>query len=440
MLNLQAVRRRQGNMRGKLAAIDKTQAVIEFRPDGTIRHANELFLATMGYTLPEIVGKHHRIFVDSEYAASAEYAEFWQKLNEGRHEKGLYRRRHKQGQDVWLQSSYNPTFDRHGRITSVVKFATDVTVDRVMAADMDGRLQAIDRAQGVIEFALDGTILHANDNFLRTMGYDLADVVGQHHRLFVDATESRSPAYREFWERLRHGVHDAAVYRRLGKNGRVVWIQATYNPILDASGRPLKVIKYATDITPQTLAAHTLQAEVVGLSTTVLNNAQKAVQANDMASGARQVAEHGNTVVRDVMRTMQTIEESMKSVNDMAELIDSICFQTNLLSLNAAIEAAHAGTLGKGFAVVADEVRNLAKRSKEAASHIHALIGAAGERVNEGSDLVDCAGDAMTEILASVSQVSAIVGDIRESSLLQSAGIQRVNTAVVALEGVYGRQ
>lgn len=424
--------------RTTLDALDKVQAIIEFRPDGTITHANALFLTTMGYRLEDIVGRHHRIFVEPDHAASEAYARFWDDLAIGRTDTGLYCRLHKDGSEVWLQSSYNPIVGLSGKVERIVKFATDVSAQRSRSADMDSRLQAIDRAQGVIEFDVNGTILDVNDNFLAAVGYAREDVVGRHHRMFVGETEARSPEYAAFWARLRAGQHDAAVYRRLGRGGRVVWIQATYNPVFDAYGNARRVIKYATDITPQTLAAQTLQSEVVGLSTTVTGNARKAEDANGRALAARQSAELGSSVVDNVIRSMDSIRQSMGSITEVVDLIDALAFQTNMLALNAAVESARAGEAGRGFAVVAQEVRELAVRSKEAARQIHGLIGTAGERVNEGADSVTAAGSAMREILSSVAEVVAMVGEIRESSLLQSSGVQKVNEAVRELESVYG--
>ncbi|MET0506102.1 MAG: methyl-accepting chemotaxis protein [Luteibacter sp.] len=424
----------------RLDALDKVQAIIEFTPEGYVRHANALFLQTMGYGLEEIRGAHHRLFVAPEDTASAAYEAFWAGLRAGRGDTGLYRRRRKDGGDVWLQSSYNPMFDRGGEVVGVIKYATDVTAQRIASADMDGRLQAIDRAQATIEFALDGTILEANDNFLNAMGYARDEVIGRHHRMFVDPAEASSPGYATFWARLREGRHDAALYRRLGRDGRVVWIQATYNPILDFNGVPMKVIKYATDITAQTLAAQTLQREVVALSGAVVDNAKKADKAEQLADGARDAAERGGEVMRDVVRTMGGIQEGTRSIEDILELIDALSFQTNLLSLNAAIEAARAGESGKAFAVVADEVRQLAVRSAEASKQIHQLIGDARERVNEGAGLVASAGDTMDEIVAAIVDVTQVTGVISESAERQSSGIQRVNAAVTQLEAVYGNR
>lgn len=430
---------RQQALRGKMAALEQVQAIIEFSPDGTVTHANSLFLRAMGYRLDEVVGRHHRMFVDPADAASPAYAAFWDGLRRGQADAGLYRRLRKDGGDVWLQSSYNPIFNAAGRVSGVVKYATDVTERRKAEADMDGRLRAIDRAQATIEFALDGTILDANANFLAVMGYTLDEIVGRHHRMFVDPAEAASPDYAAFWAGLREGRHVGALYRRIGRDGRIVWIQATYNPILNAQGQPVRVVKYATDITAQTLAAQTLQREVVALSQAVMDNASKASRAETLAGGARSAAKRGGGVVADVVQTMDAIQDSTRSVEDILSLIDSIAFQTNLLSLNATIEAAHAGESGKGFAVVADEVRHLALRSGSASKEIHALIGNARDRVDEGARLVRTAGEAMDEILGAVDHVTEVTSAIGESAQVQSAGIERVNAAVSHLESVYGR-
>ena len=422
----------------RLAAIDRVQAILEFAPDGTIRDANPLFLHTMGYALPEIAGRHHRLFVMPEEAASADYRDFWQRLREGRHEAGLYRRLTREGREVWLQSSYNPLVDRRGRVTGIVKFATDVTAQRQSTADLESRIQAIDRSQGVIEFALDGTILSANENFLQAMGYRAEEVIGQHHRIFVEPAEAARPAYQAFWERLREGRHDAAVYRRIGKHGREVWIQATYNPVLDAAGRPTRVIKYATDITAQTVAAKTLQREVQGLSVTVQESARHAAHATEAARKATETAHHGSRAMDGMTATMAEIVQSTHSIGGILELIDSLAFQTNLLSLNAAIEAAQAGERGRGFAVVADEVRQLARRSRNASKEIRTLIEEARARVDQGTQLVASTGRSMEEILFSVAEAHRLNGTISSSANAQASGIGRVNAAVAQLEQVYG--
>ena len=243
--------RRSADHEGQVAAIGKSQAVIEFDLDGTILDANANFLAATGYALDEVRGQHHRMFVDPAERDGAAYRAFWEGLGTGRYDSGEYRRVAKGGREIWIQASYNPILDRAGRPFKVVKFAADVTQQKLRSADHAGQIAAIGKSQAVIEFALDGTILDANANFLATVGYALDEVRGRHHGMFVDEAERADPAYHAFWDALRRGEYRAAEFRRIAKGGREVWIQASYNPILDASGRPFKVVKFATDITEQ---------------------------------------------------------------------------------------------------------------------------------------------------------------------------------------------
>ena len=238
-----------------VAAISRSQAVIEFELDGTIIEANENFLNVMGYKLDEVKGRHHSMFVDEAYRTSAEYKEFWAKLNRGEYQQAEYKRIGKGGKEVWIQASYNPILDSDGKPRKVVKYATDVTAQKMSSADSQGQIAAIGKSQAVIEFQMDGTILNANENFLSVMGYKLDEIKGQHHRMFVDEAYGRGAEYKEFWAKLNRGEYHQAEYKRIAKGGKEVWIQASYNPIPDLNGKPLKVVKYATDVTAQKLAS-----------------------------------------------------------------------------------------------------------------------------------------------------------------------------------------
>ena len=250
------------NARGVLGAIDASYAFIEFNLDGTVIRANDNFLQTTGYRLDEIQGKHHRMFMPPEDAARPEYVQLWRDLADGKASNGVVKRLHKSGREVWIQAVYAPVKDEMGRVFKVVKLATDVTEARLQAADHAGQLEAIGKAQAVIEFSLDGKVLCANDNFCTTLGYTEAELKGQHHSLFVDPEHRASPDYRMFWDKLGRGEYDAGQYKRIGKGGREVWIQASYNPIFDLNGKPFKVVKYATDVTAQVQAARMLQQAV----------------------------------------------------------------------------------------------------------------------------------------------------------------------------------
>ena len=240
-------------MASVLSALDRSQAVIQFKPDGTIIHANANFLSAMGYQLAEITGKHHRIFVDPAYASSKEYSDFWADLASGSFKSEEFKRHRKDGSEVWIQASYNPVKDKSGRVVKVIKYATDITEQILQSIDHKGQVAAVERAQAVIEFELDGTIITANQNFLDAMGYTLAEIQGEHHSMFADTAYAASQDYKDFWKDLAQGKFNAGQYKRFGKGGKEVWIQASYNPILDLDGNPVKVVKFATDVTEQVL-------------------------------------------------------------------------------------------------------------------------------------------------------------------------------------------
>ncbi len=238
----------------QLAAIHRSQAAIEFKLDGTIITANQNFLNTLGYMLAEIAGKHHRMFVDPAEQAKPAYAAFWAALNRGECQAAEYKRIRKDGREIWIQASYNPIFGADGKPVSVIEFATDITARKKQSIEDAGKMLAIGRAQAVIEFEMDGTIIDANPNFLNALGYTLVEIAGKHHSMFVEPAQRDSAEYRNFWDSLRHGQFQTAEYKRIGKGGKQVWILATYNPILDEAGKPLKVVEFATDVTKQKLA------------------------------------------------------------------------------------------------------------------------------------------------------------------------------------------
>jgi methyl-accepting chemotaxis protein len=238
----------------QLAAIHRSQAVIEFKLDGTIITANQNFLNTLGYTLAEIAGKHHRMFVDPAEQAKPAYAAFWAALNRGECQAAEYKRIRKDGREIWIQASYNPILGADGKPVSVIEFATDITARKKRSIEDAGKMLAIGRAQAVVEFEMDGTIIDANQNFLNALGYTLAEIAGKPHSMFVEPAQRDSAEYRNFWDSLRRGQFQTAEYKRIGKGGKQVWILATYNPILDEAGKPLKVVELATDVTKQKLA------------------------------------------------------------------------------------------------------------------------------------------------------------------------------------------
>jgi methyl-accepting chemotaxis protein len=269
----------------QLAALHKSQAVIEFALDGTILDANPNFLGLMGYTLEELRGRPHRMFIDAKESQSAAYREFWERLKRGEHQSGEFKRITKGGREVWIEASYNPVLDADGKPCKVVKFATDTTARKIEAMASAGKVLAIGRSQAVVEFNLDGTVITANENFLKTMGYSQTEIAGQHHRMFVDSKERDAAAYREFWARLNRGEFQAGEFKRIGKGGKEVWILATYNPILDEAGKPFKIVKFATDVSQQKLKSADLDGQItaIGKSQAVIefNMDGTIIRAND---------------------------------------------------------------------------------------------------------------------------------------------------------------
>ncbi|MEN2674026.1 MULTISPECIES: methyl-accepting chemotaxis protein [Herbaspirillum] len=431
---LSRLSKRKADMLGQLAAINKALAVIEFTLDGKIIKANKNFLDLMGYTLEEIKGQHHRIFVAEEERNAPAYAQFWQKLGRGEYDQRLYRRITKSGHEVWIQATYNPIIDALGRPFKIVKYARDVTQQQLQAADFSGQITAINKVRAVIEFDVDGNILHANNNFLRAVGYSLSEIVGKHHAIFVEPAERASAQYQEFWKRLAAGQYDAGLYRRVKKNGDALWLQANYNPIFDMDGRVFKVVKYATDVSIQTNATQTLQAAVGGLSEALSTGSASAQQANDLVKATSSIAEQGGVVMQEVVNKMAAINASAAKITEIIGVIDEITFRTNLLALNAAVEAARAGEHGRGFAVVAGEVRSLAQRTAASASEIKTLIGGSVNEARQGTELVMNAGKTMSTMVNSINDITGIIETISTSANDQINEIEQVNEAVTQLQ------
>lgn len=432
---------RAANFEGQNLAINRVQAVIEFDTTGKVITANENFLGTFGYQLDEVVGQHHRLFCDPAYARSPEYLAFWDRLGRGEFNAGEYRRVGKQGQDIWIQASYNPILDANGRAVKVVKFATDISANKRQTSESKGKIDAISRSQAVIEFDLQGNVLTANNNFLRTLGYTAQEIEGRHHSMFCTTELVQSPEYRGFWADLAEGKFQSGRFCRIGKHGATVWIQATYNPILDVDGQPYKIVKFAMDITEQVKREQQITEKVSAISsvlgdlsgsiTSITDSSQRS---NGLAQQTQQEAEDGSRLLTRSRQAIVDIQKSSDDIHEIIETISEIAGQTHLLAFNAAIEAARAGEHGLGFSVVADEVRKLAEKSANAAREIAKLINETGHRVEEGSRISEQVEEAFNLIVRSVGNTTESIGQIHGATSEQASATRHVATLLDELK------
>ncbi|MCK1294324.1 PAS domain-containing methyl-accepting chemotaxis protein [Bradyrhizobium sp. 30] len=420
----------------KIAAIGRAQAVIEFKLDGTIVTANENFCNALGYSLTEIQGKHHSLFMPQAERDGAAYREFWAKLNRGEYQAGEFKRIGKGGREVWILASYNPLLDENGKPFGVAKFATDVTAEKLKNADLAGQISAIEKAQAVIEFNMDGTIITANANFLGALGYSLAEIKGKHHSMFVEPSERDGNGYREFWAALNRGQYQAAEYKRIGKGGREVYIQASYNPIMDLNGKPFKVVKYATDVTKQVLVRMGNERvrgmmESVAAGSEELNASVREI--SEAMTKSRETAMSAVEQVASADTQAQRLTEAALAMSGIVELINNITGQINLLALNATIESARAGEAGRGFAVVASEVKSLANQAKQATDKIGAEIGSLN---GISGDVVTALASIKTAISNVSEYVTSTAAAIEEQSTVtneMSTSMQRAAAEVAAI-------
>lgn len=432
---------------GKLAAIDRSQAVIEFDMSGKVLSANENFLKLTGYQLSDIQGRHHRLFVDPEEASSGEYQAFWERLSHGEFESGEYKRIGKNKREIWIHATYNPILDPNGNPVRVVKFASDITDSKLHTAEFEAKVSAIDRGQAVIEFNLDGHVLTANRNFLAAMGYTLREIQDQHHSIFCTGEYTQSEEYRDFWLRLNEGEFVSGRFHRVGKFNRDVWIQATYNPIFDLNGKIMKIVKYAHDVTSEVLlekriasSASEMNSHVRKLVENVNSIAANSVVAADLAQDSSTAAQSGFDALQKSIAAIAAIQSSSSRVSEIVGVIDEIANQTNLLAFNAAIEAARAGEHGVGFSVVADEVRKLAERSSIAAREITKLIEESTLHVDKGAEVSREASRSFEGIMSGVARTSKSVAEIAESAENQSKMAKEVDLLIEQIANVKAKE
>ncbi|WP_420549248.1 methyl-accepting chemotaxis protein [Curvivirga sp.] len=459
----------------KIDAINKSQAVIEFDLQGTIMDANQNFLNAMGYSLSEIKGKHHSMFVEPDYKNSQDYKDFWAGFKTGKFQQAEYCRLAKGGREVWIQASYNPLIGKNGRPYGVIKFATDITAQKLQNADYQGQVEAIGKSNAVISFELDGTIIEANSNFLGAVGYQQSEVQGRHHSIFMDPKEKNTPQYREFWAKLARGEYQAGEYKRIAKNGEEIWIQASYNPIFDMNGRPFKVVKYAVDITDQmndrmrrqdlqhqididlsqitesvnkvmnqteaaTISSESASENVQAVATGAEELAASIGEISAQVSHAREISASAVAQAEDTNNVISGLAEASQKIGEVVALINDIAEQTNLLALNATIEAARAGDAGKGFAVVANEVKSLASQTANATNEIGTQISAVQESTRDSvaaigsiSSTIEQVNDISTAIAAAIEEQTAVTQNMSSNMHVAADGVNTINNSMTEI-------
>jgi methyl-accepting chemotaxis protein len=386
-----------------LSALDLSFAIIEFDTEGRILRANTNFCDLMGYSEQEIIGQYHRIFVDGDYAGSPEYKAFWRKLQGGTFECSEFKRIAKNGQEIWIRGNYNPVKNASGKVLKIIKFANDISETKLTGLDSAAKLSAVSRAQATIEFSPEGEILTANENFLSALGYSLSEIVGKHHRIFMDPTEAASRQYTEMWDRLRAGEYVADEFRRIGKGGRSVFIQASYNPVFDPSGKVIKVAKFATDVTDR---VENVERLANGLTRFADGDLSQQIGKPFIPSLERLRSDF-NAASQKLKQAMVMVAENAKAIsagsNEVRTSADDLAKRTEQ-------QAASVEQTAAALEEITTTVKDSSRRAEEAGQ----LVARTKEHANHSGDVVREAIGAMDQIEASSKAISNIIGVIDE--------------------------
>jgi methyl-accepting chemotaxis protein len=387
----------------KVDALSKALAMIEFDLKGTILAANANFCAAFGYEEHEIIGRHHSLFVDPQYAASQAYRDFWTQLGTGQFDAREYLRLGKGGREVWIQASYNPVRNAAGQITSILKIATDITAQKASEAARAAKLNAVERVQATIEFTPDGIILDANENFLAAVGYSLAEIKGKHHRMFVEPEHAQSEAYAALWRTLNKGEFVAEEFKRIAKGGREIWIQASYNPVFDSKGGVVKIVKFATDVTGRVDAVNQIATALSRLA----DNDLSYRMAGQIDPRFTDVRDDFNGAVAALDETISTVAFATRNVtsgaNEISSASDNLSWRTEQQA--ASLEET---------AAALDQITATVGRSADGARSASAAATDARLDAAKSGEIVGEAVAAMDRIASSSIQISQIIGVIDE--------------------------
>ncbi|WP_322874806.1 methyl-accepting chemotaxis protein [Aeromonas veronii] len=411
---LQACQMQLAQAQAFIDAVKVGVATISFTPGGEILEANPLFLSVVGYSEQEVIGKHHRIFCDAHYAQSSSYAQFWEQLRQGHSHSGIYQRIDKHGRELWLEATYFPV-KVEGKVVRVVKIASDITESYQQLSRQKAIISALDRALAIIEFTPKGEIVTANQNFLSCVGYSLSQLKGQHHRLFCDESFYREQPH--FWDDLAHGQLKSGLFSRRDSHGNEIWLEATYNPIKDESGKVVKVIKFASEVTERIKRAQAV-IEAANIAQSISQETTRFAETGSELLAASVAI--SSAISEQVSRTAGLIgqlNEQSKSIEAIVSTISSIAEQTNLLALNAAIEAARAGDQGRGFAVVADEVRQLAARTSLSTGEIASVVQKNRELTAQITSNINEVATSAQRGMEQIGEVSGVMTQIEQGAI-----------------------